>query len=354
MEPGENFDFDVALSFAGEDREYVSEVNEALKAAGVATFLDADHLADTWGEDLVEFFDAIYRRRSRFAILFISRHYAEKTWPRHERRSALARAIEERGPYILPVRLDDFVVDGLRPTVGYLDTRKTGIDVLVRTLIAKLAGRPDPVYAWPGDRSPRTRRELDEVLADRAPGWEWMYLAGVLYIEAEKLQPAYLDHEVGYAEPTGERVSDDEAGDFLQQAMDDARAIIDKLMRTMEPELQQRAVGAPGEPGDPSRILHLATRWSSTYAAMLSWAGRIRGASHSARYDRMFDLCGHLLDVAIDSYRRWLGGITEFADGIPTALASNRPHVVTATLVVNIDDALLAEIKDEADRLGAD
>jgi len=96
-------EFDVALSFAGEEREYVEDVADALKAAGVKVFLDSDYLADTWGEDLVEYFDAIYRTRSRYAVLFISRHYAEKAWPRAERRSALARALEQRSPYVLPV-----------------------------------------------------------------------------------------------------------------------------------------------------------------------------------------------------------------------------------------------------------
>jgi hypothetical protein len=85
--PEKTYEFDVALSFAGEDRSYVEEVNVALKAAGVRTFLDSEYLHETWGEDLYEYFDAVYRLRSRFAILFTSKHYAEKMWPRHERRA---------------------------------------------------------------------------------------------------------------------------------------------------------------------------------------------------------------------------------------------------------------------------
>jgi len=92
----DSYDFEVALSFAGEDREYVEDINEALKQQGIRTFLDTDYLADLWGEDLVEFFDDIYRKRSLFAMLFISCHYGEKMWPRHERRSALVRALKER------------------------------------------------------------------------------------------------------------------------------------------------------------------------------------------------------------------------------------------------------------------
>jgi hypothetical protein len=163
----DSYDFDVALSFAGEDREYVEEVNDALKQQGVRTFLDSDYLSHTWGEDLVEFFDGIYRVRSLFAMLFVSRHYAEKMWPRHERRSALARALKERSAYVLPVRLDDTEIDGLRPTVGYLDARRTGIDGLVRAVLSKLAGRSGWLGGWSGDHAPRGQREIDQVRSER-------------------------------------------------------------------------------------------------------------------------------------------------------------------------------------------
>src|ERR1051326_2523809 len=83
------YEFDVALSFAGEDRPYVNEVAEALKAASISVFLDADHVADMWGEDLVEYLDRVYRERAHFTMMFVSRHYAEKIWPTHERRSAM-------------------------------------------------------------------------------------------------------------------------------------------------------------------------------------------------------------------------------------------------------------------------
>jgi hypothetical protein len=199
---GGSYDFDVALSFAGEDREYVGDVASALKAAGVTVFLDSDYLADMWGEDLVEFFEGVYRIRSRFAILFLSRHYAEKMWPREERRNALARAIEQRGAYMLPVRLDDTEIPGLRPTVGYLDTRRIGIEGLVTAFLAKLAGRSGG-SGWSGDRAPRTTRELAQVLAERPSGWEYLYFAGLLHTERAALEDKYRDHEIGYAQPSG-------------------------------------------------------------------------------------------------------------------------------------------------------
>ena len=134
------YEFDVAVSFAGEDRELVEEIVSRLKDAGVRVFYDTDYQAAMWGEDLVEYLDQVYRLKARYAIMFISRFYAEKMWTRHERRSALARALEQRSAYVLPVRLDSTALEGLRPTLGYLDARLVGPDGIVSATLAKLTG----------------------------------------------------------------------------------------------------------------------------------------------------------------------------------------------------------------------
>ncbi len=96
---------------------------------------------DPWcgrGKDLVEHFDYIYRQASRYCVMFISAAYAAKPWARHERRSALARALEEEGEYILPARFDDTELPGLRPTVHYLDLREIAPATLVEFIVEKL------------------------------------------------------------------------------------------------------------------------------------------------------------------------------------------------------------------------
>ena len=46
--------WDVALSFAGAQREYVERVAAALKARGVRCFYDADEQVRLWGKNLAE------------------------------------------------------------------------------------------------------------------------------------------------------------------------------------------------------------------------------------------------------------------------------------------------------------
>jgi len=82
--------------------------------------------------------DEVYRKRAMFCVMFISKHYAAKRWANHERQSAQARAFKENKEYILPVRLDDTEIPGVRETVGYIDLRKTSIEDLAELTLQKM------------------------------------------------------------------------------------------------------------------------------------------------------------------------------------------------------------------------
>lgn len=137
----QTFEFDVCLSFAGENRQYVRNVAQQLKDAGKTVFYDEDEAVNLWGEDLYTYLDDIYRNKSRYCVLFISSHYARKEWTRHERKSAQARALKERATYLLPVRFDDTDLPGLVPTVGYVDVRNKSAKVLTNLILEKLDGK---------------------------------------------------------------------------------------------------------------------------------------------------------------------------------------------------------------------
>jgi hypothetical protein len=131
--------FDVAISFAGTERELAEKLATAARDAGFQTFYDDFYKFALWGKDLVEFFDDIYRKRSRYCVMFISKEYAERMWTIQERRSALARQLEEKGQeYILPIRCDGTELPGLPPTIGYLSIKEHCIDSVAKILIEKL------------------------------------------------------------------------------------------------------------------------------------------------------------------------------------------------------------------------
>ena len=86
--------YDVALSFAGEDRALAARIAELCRSTGMTVFYDAYEQASLWGKDLTSHLDTIYRKNAQYCIVFISEAYVRKSWTRHEIRSALARAIE--------------------------------------------------------------------------------------------------------------------------------------------------------------------------------------------------------------------------------------------------------------------
>lgn len=133
-----DYKFDIALSFAGEDREYVDAVANILNQNNVKVFYDKFEEVDLWGKDLGIHFDYVYRRQSKYFVPFISVHYEKKVWTNYEVRTAIARAIENKEEYILPVRFDKTELDGIRSTIGYLDISNMSPEELSSKILKKL------------------------------------------------------------------------------------------------------------------------------------------------------------------------------------------------------------------------
>lgn len=133
--------YDVALSFAGEDREYVEQVANSLQASGVKVFYDNYERVELWGKDLYEHLDFVYRKSSRYCVMFVSNAYATKVWTTHERKSAQARALTENQEYVLPARFDDTEIPGLAPTIGHIDLQSLEPAELSQLIKEKLGPR---------------------------------------------------------------------------------------------------------------------------------------------------------------------------------------------------------------------
>lgn len=133
-----SYDFHVALSFAGEQRDYVEKVAKILKSKGLDVFYDKFERSQMWGKNLIEYFQEVYYSKSKFCIMFISSDYLRKMWPVHEKRSAIARDLEQFGEYILPVIFEDIDVPGLDKYKGRLDAREMKPEEVAKTFLEKL------------------------------------------------------------------------------------------------------------------------------------------------------------------------------------------------------------------------
>ena len=108
--------------------------------------------------------------------MFISEHYAKKRWTNHERKSAQARAFNENREYILPVRLDDTAIPGIRETIGYIDLRHTTIEDTAALAVKKVRGSTGATRAVePNEKrsraSPATPKKAASAVVDNSRDW---------------------------------------------------------------------------------------------------------------------------------------------------------------------------------------
>jgi TIR domain-containing protein len=164
-----DYEYDVALSFAGEQRDEVQKIAECLRQAGVTVFYDDFEKHNLWGKDLYQHLSEVYQKKARYCIVFASREYADKVWTSHELRSAQARALQEKGKeYILPVRFDDTEIPGLLATVGYLDFQRERVAGICEAMIPKLGKGSQVVHTAAATRltcdfSPRAYISVPEL-----------------------------------------------------------------------------------------------------------------------------------------------------------------------------------------------
>src|SRR5271169_4659051 len=131
--------WDVALSFAGAQRDYVEQVARALQERGLRCFYDADEQIELWGKYLAEELPAIYGEQAAAVVVFISADYLDRDWTRLERRAALGRAVRERREYVLPARFDDTPLPGLLSGLVAVDLRGRSPQEFADLVAAKLA-----------------------------------------------------------------------------------------------------------------------------------------------------------------------------------------------------------------------
>ena len=138
----QRFKYDLAISFAGEQRHLADEFARRLDAAGYSIFYDEFHQAALWGQDLSIALKQAYSYDARYCLILLSREYIEKPWTEFERKNAIARFISQRGEYVLCLKIDEVELPGFPEGIAYVALDRHGVDGSYKLLLAKL-GPPD-------------------------------------------------------------------------------------------------------------------------------------------------------------------------------------------------------------------
>lgn len=340
------YEFDVALTFAGEDRVFVESVVNALRKSDISVFYDEDFAVDWWGKDLTEYFGDVYERRARYAVMFVSRHYAEKPWTNLERKSVLARALEQVDSYLLPVRLDSSKLAGVRSTLGFLDGHRLGALGVAQAILEKV-GAPTPVQTPEFDRVPATKEELALLLGARPKGWEYAALAFYLREMLVEYENDYEDFRIGYAIPS-EYLPDSEVNDVLQEGNAQILGAMNLLEKLLLGPAQEEAIGKPGEAGDPERIQRLARHLTSLYRELIGWAQRIRSyAPESEEARAVLLIKARYAEQPVVAYRTFVAEYVEIIDDLLARLSTGQELNVNQQLELKytVPPALAAEFE---------
>ena len=96
--------WDVALSFAGAQRDYVKQVAQALQARGLRCFYDADEEIGLWGRYLAEELPTIYGEQAAVVVVFVSAEYAAGTGLDFSGGPRWLGLCRNGGEYVCPIR----------------------------------------------------------------------------------------------------------------------------------------------------------------------------------------------------------------------------------------------------------
>lgn len=131
-------DFDVAVSFSGEDRAFARNFSSELDGLGARVFFDEYFKHELLGKNLFSYLHEVYSRRSWYCAILVSQSYAAKVWASHELRSAQERALAEgRVEYLLPIILERAELPGIPSTTGFIEANGNPREA-ARVVAAKL------------------------------------------------------------------------------------------------------------------------------------------------------------------------------------------------------------------------
>ena len=133
-----NKEYNIAISFACEERTYAEILSEILIFNGLNVFYDKFETSNLIGKNLLEEFSEIYGSKADYCIILISESYCKKAYTNFERRNALDKLVFEKPDYIIPIKFDDSWVKGLPKATSYFDIKNYSIIEISEIILKKL------------------------------------------------------------------------------------------------------------------------------------------------------------------------------------------------------------------------
>lgn len=139
-----DYDHDIALSFASENRELAEYLSHALSEyCDFSVFYDKNYESNFLGEAWSDKLNEIFCKRCRFVVCLLDKSHKDKLWPDFERECFTPRI---KDGAVIPIFLDETVFPGIPRDIGHikfswnketLDWNKQVDDQIIMKLIDK-------------------------------------------------------------------------------------------------------------------------------------------------------------------------------------------------------------------------
>src|SRR5215831_3494463 len=141
--PTQHERFQVALSFAGEHRNFVEGVAEQLRRnlGPNRVFYDRYYEAELARPNLDTYLMDIYREHADLIAIFLCSNYTQKEWCGLEWRVVREVLKSRRDSEIMPFKFDDIFIEGLLSIDGYIDIGNRTPEEVAYLILQRIHGK---------------------------------------------------------------------------------------------------------------------------------------------------------------------------------------------------------------------
>lgn len=132
-----DYEFDIAISFAGENREVARFLRDCLEVLDAHVFFDENFEVNFLGTAWNAQFRRIFAEDSRLVVCLLDTHHLSKIWPTFERECFLPRVADAE---VIPIFLDDTKFLGIpQDIVGFVFKSPLDVDGAWKTEVEEIA-----------------------------------------------------------------------------------------------------------------------------------------------------------------------------------------------------------------------
>jgi hypothetical protein len=199
----------------------------------------------------------------------------------------------------------------------------------------------------------RTLKGLQELVAGRPDGWEFLLFAAVLLQGKNDLELRWRDHQLRLPTADYHRLDEEEVAGYLGAAFGRLGWTLGPIERVFA--AQEDAFGKPGEPGDVALIEHFAGWVIEVYRRLLDWAATVRSVDVPEEFELAVELASQAADLPLERIRSFIDETVAAVDQLPAKLTApeskREPIELRLTLTLEADNELMGAAVDELRRV---